>query len=45
MIWTFSNKKKLIDNKGNILRLSGFDVGELIKISGYINKEKIFLPK
>ena len=41
MIWTFSNKKKLIDNKGNVLRLSVIDLGKLIQISGYINKKKI----
>ena len=41
MIWTFSNKKKLIDNKGNVLRLSVTDLGKLIQISGYINKKKI----
>ena len=40
MIWTFSNKKKIIDNEGNVLRLSGFDNDELIEISGYINKKK-----
>ncbi len=40
MIWTFSNKKKIIDNEGNVLRLSGFDTDELIEISGYINKKK-----
>ena len=28
MVWTFSNKKKFIDDKGNVLRLSG-----LIKIN------------
>ena len=41
MIWTLSNKKKFIDNEGNILRLSGYETNELIKISGYINKKKI----
>ena len=40
MIWTFSNKKKFIDNEGNVLRLSGFETDELIEISGYINKKK-----
>ena len=40
MIWTFSNKKKIIDNEGNVLRLSVFDNDELIEISGYINKKK-----
>ena len=40
MIWTFTNKKKIIDNEGNVLRLSGFDNDELIEISGYINKKK-----
>ena len=40
MVWTFSNKKKFIDDKGNILRLSGIDQDELIQISGYLNKKK-----
>ena len=40
MIWTFSNKKKFIDNEGNILRLSGFKNNKLIEISGYLNKKK-----
>ena len=40
MIWTFSNKKKFIDNEGNVLRLSWFDSGQLIQISGYLNKKK-----
>ena len=41
MIWTFSNKKKFIDNEGNVLRLSGFNKSKLIEISGYLNKKKI----
>ncbi|MAI29178.1 MAG: hypothetical protein CMP38_03105 [Rickettsiales bacterium] len=40
MVWTFSNKRKFIDNEGNILRLSGFEPNKLIKISGYINKKQ-----
>ena len=40
MIWTFSNKKKFIDNEGNVLRLSGFNKSKLIEISGYLNKKK-----
>ena len=40
MIWTFSNKKKFIDDEGNVLRLSGFDKNQLIQISGYLNKKK-----
>ena len=40
MIWTFSNKKKFIDNEGNVLRLSGFETNKLIEISGYLNKKK-----
>ena len=40
MIWTFSNKKKIIDNEGNILRLSGPNNNKLIQISGYLNKKK-----
>ena len=40
MVWSFSNKKKFIDDKGNILRLFGPDKNQLIQISGYINKKK-----
>ena len=40
MMWTFSNKKKFIDDEGNVLRLSGFETDELIEISGYLNKKK-----
>ena len=40
MVWTFSNKKKFIDDKGNVLRLSGPDKDQLIQISGYINKRE-----
>ena len=45
MVWSFSNKKKFIDDEGNILRLFGPDKNQLIQISGYINKKKIFLFK
>ena len=45
MVWSFSNKKKFIDDKGNILRLFGPDKNQLIQISGYINKKKAFLSK
>ncbi len=40
MVWTFSNKKKFIDDRGNVLRLSGLDKNQLIQISGYLNKKK-----
>ena len=40
MVWSFSNKKKFIDDEGNILRLFGPDKNQLIQISGYINKKK-----
>ena len=40
MVWTFSNKKKFIDDKGNVLRLSGLYKDQLIQISGYLNKKK-----
>ena len=40
MVWTFSNKKKFIDDEGNVLRLSGLDKNQLIQISGYLNKKK-----
>ena len=40
MIWTFSNKKKFIDDEGNVLRLSGFETDGMIEISGYLNKKK-----
>jgi cell division septal protein FtsQ len=40
MIWIFSGKKKIIDDEGNVLRLSGFKTDELIEISGYLNKKK-----
>ena len=40
MIWTFSNKKKFIDDKGNVLRFSGLNTDQLIQISGYLNKKK-----
>ena len=40
MVWSFSNKKKFIDDKGNILRLFGPEKNQLIQISGYINKKK-----
>ena len=40
MVWSFSNKKKFIDDEGNILRLFGPDKNRLIQISGYINKKK-----
>ena len=43
MIWTFSNKKKFIDDEGNVLRLSGFKTDELIEISGYLNKKIAYL--
>tara|TARA_B100001559_G_C16481292_1_gene613878 strand:- start:446 stop:1144 length:699 start_codon:yes stop_codon:yes gene_type:complete len=41
MIWTFSNKKKFIDDKGNVLRFSGLNTDQLIQISGYLNKKKL----
>ena len=40
MIWTFSNKKKFIDDEGNVLRFSGLNTHQLIQISGYLNKKK-----
>ena len=40
MIWTFSNKKKFIDDKGNILRFSQLNTDQLIQVSGYLNKKK-----
>ena len=39
MIWSFSNKKKIIDSEGFILNFSQVPVENLINISGYINKK------
>ena len=37
------NRGTLKDNEGNVLRLSSFNVDELIQISGYLNKRIIML--
>ena len=41
MIWSFSNKK-IIDSEGFILNFSQVPVENLINISGYINKKKLY---
>ena len=42
MIWTFSNKKKIIDQNGNVLNFLKFPMKNLIEVSGYINKKNFF---
>ena len=41
MLWSFSNKKKIIDSEGFILNFSQVPVDNLISVSGYINKKKL----
>ena len=42
MAWTFSNKKKIIDQNGNVLNFLKFPAKNLIEVSGYINKKNFF---
>ena len=42
MIWTFSNKQKIIDKHGRILNFSGVSTNNMVEVTGYLNKDNFF---
>ncbi len=42
MVWTFSNKQKIIDKYGKVLNFSGVSTNNMVEVTGYLNKDNFF---